>query len=275
MGYRLENKEGIKYGKLLILRQFYKKTFPKYRKTIKRELWMECICDCGNRHTCRWISLKSGTTTSCGCWRSEHKFNDISGIKKGSLTITKFSRRKNNIPYWWAKCDCGIEKEINGKAFIMGRIKSCNSNIHRKLVTYDYSHPLYHIWIDIKQRCYNENSSAYFNYGARGVKMCDEWKYSYQSFYDWAISNGWKKGLCIDKDLKGNSLIYSPNTCSILTRTINNQHRRSVKLTNEMANEIRKSPLLLKELAKKYSVSMTTISLIKRNKIWVSLLDMQ
>lgn len=63
-------------------------------------------------------------------------------------------------------------------------------------------HPLHNVWHGIKCRCYGKSSKGYNNYGALGVIMCDEWKNNFKSFYDWAISNGWEKGLQIDKDIK-------------------------------------------------------------------------
>ena len=39
------------------------------------------------------------------------------------------------------------------------------------------------IWINIKTRCYNQNVRSYKNYGARGIKMCDSWKNSFEEFW--------------------------------------------------------------------------------------------
>jgi len=43
-------------------------------------------------------------------------------------------------------------------------------------------HPLYRIWCGIIQRCFNENNPGYSFYGAKGVKMCDEWVKSFYAF---------------------------------------------------------------------------------------------
>lgn len=34
----------------------------------------------------------------------------------------------------------------------------------------------------MKQRCFNPNSSGYKNYGARGIVVCEEWRYSFENF---------------------------------------------------------------------------------------------
>lgn len=83
------------------------------------------------------------------------------------------------------------------------------------------SHPLYSVWTDMKKRCYNKKAKSYPSYGKKGVVVCDLWVNSFKSFYDWALSNGWKEGLEIDKDTKGNGMVYSPDTCSIVTRKEN------------------------------------------------------
>lgn len=87
-------------------------------------------------------------------------------------------------------------------------------------------HPLFEVYYGIKKRCYNKNCKVYHLYGGRGVVMCDEWLNDFMSFFNWAISNGWKEGMVIDKDKipieKGmTSLLYGPDTCSILTNKEN------------------------------------------------------
>ena len=52
---------------------------------------------------------------------------------------------------------------------------------------------LYDIWCAIKRRCYKEKDIAYKYYGAKGIKMCDEWENNFMSFYEWAINNGYKE----------------------------------------------------------------------------------
>jgi len=39
------------------------------------------------------------------------------------------------------------------------------------------------IWRGIKDRCYNPNRPEYVRYGGRGIKMCEEWKNDFTTFY--------------------------------------------------------------------------------------------
>lgn len=43
--------------------------------------------------------------------------------------------------------------------------------------------PIYNCWVQMKNRCYNESSSRFHLYGARGIKICDRWFNSFSCFY--------------------------------------------------------------------------------------------
>lgn len=63
----------------------------------------------------------------------------------------------------------------------------------------------------MRARCKYESQQCFKNYGARGITVCDEWKNDFSSFYSWAIKNGYKPGLSIDRiDVNSG---YSPDNC--------------------------------------------------------------
>lgn len=67
------------------------------------------------------------------------------------------------------------------------------------------------IWSGMKRRCYKQNDASYKNYGGRGITVCNEWLESFETFYEWAVSNGYSNELSIDRiDNNGN---YEPNNC--------------------------------------------------------------
>jgi len=43
-------------------------------------------------------------------------------------------------------------------------------------------HPLYVIWVGMIQRCTNQRSTTYRNYGGRGIRVCPEWLSSLEAF---------------------------------------------------------------------------------------------
>jgi hypothetical protein len=72
-------------------------------------------------------------------------------------------------------------------------------------------HPLYQVWADMKTRCANPKHKNYHYWGGRGITVCDNWMRSFKSFYNWAMANGYKKGLTIDRiNNDGN---YCPENC--------------------------------------------------------------
>ncbi len=97
------------------------------------------------------------------------------------------------------------------------------------------NHPLIKVWAGIIARCYTPSASQFDKYGAVGVRVCDEWRNNFKLFYVWCMANGWQKGLQIDKDIKAKKLgipplLYSPETCSIVTVKENANNRKSNRL---------------------------------------------
>jgi len=89
-------------------------------------------------------------------------------------------------------------------------------------------HPLYSIWGSMKSRCLCINDPNYNNYGGRGIKVCDTWKEQFISFYEWAINNGWEKGLLLDRE--NNDGNYNPDNCRFVDRktSCNNTRRQCI-----------------------------------------------
>lgn len=81
----------------------------------------------------------------------------------------------------------------------------------------------------MKSRCCNPNDNGYQDYGGRAIRLCADW-YDFENFYDWAISNGYREDLEIDRI--NNDDGYYPENCRWTTRKVQcNNFRRNHNLT--------------------------------------------
>jgi hypothetical protein len=155
------------------------------------------------------------------------KYDDISGQRFGRLIAIK--RVESNKKYqsrWLCKCDCGSEVVVYAYCLKNGNTKSCGC-LKKEL---DWKHGMtgtriYSIWVSMKMRCFNEHDCHYKDYGNRGITVCEEWKNSFESFYDWSIANGYKDNLTIERiDVNGN---YEPSNCKWITNKEQQRNKRN------------------------------------------------
>ena len=162
------------------------------------------------------------------------KHIDIKGQRFGRLIVLYRTdiQTKHRQWKWMCRCDCGVEKPVTSQDLRRGDTLSCGclnreinskrskGNQYGKIHGLSY-HPLRSIRKSMIHRCYNENNPYYKNYGGRGIKVCEEWLNDLLAFFEWAIRNGWKKGLSIDRiDNDGD---YTPENCQFITISENSR----------------------------------------------------
>lgn len=84
-------------------------------------------------------------------------------------------------------CSCGNHFECKISHVKFKNKISCNLCGYKRTSQSNRKHgldgvPMYHVWINIKGRCYNEKHTDYLRYGNRGIKMSDEWLNSVETF---------------------------------------------------------------------------------------------
>lgn len=84
------------------------------------------------------------------------------------------------------------------------------------------------IFIGMLDRCYNSKEKAYRWYGAKGIKVCDEWLQNPKFFEDWALNNGYQDNLTIDR--KDENKDYSPENCRWVTISDNSKYKSTTKI---------------------------------------------
>lgn len=131
------------------------------------------------------------------------------------------------------KCkECGKVRCLNERDATKnsGLCKSCShkGNRNGRNTHGMYGTRIYRIWANMKARCNNKNDYHYKNYGARGIKICDEWLQDFRNFYNWAINNGYRDDLTIDRiNVNGN---YEPSNCKWSTMLEQSKNRRASHL---------------------------------------------
>jgi hypothetical protein len=60
-------------------------------------------------------------------------------------------------------------------------------------------------------RCTHESYPSYKRYGGKGIRVCEEWINSFESFEKWALANGYSGSLTLDR--KDSKKDYCPDNC--------------------------------------------------------------
>ena len=89
----------------------------------------------------------------------------------------------------------------------------------------NYTHPFWVTWRHMRDRCNDPKNKSYYNYGGRGIKMCEKWQ-TFQGFYDDMYSTYTNKMTIerLDND-KG----YNTENCTWIPRGEQPKNRRNVK----------------------------------------------
>ena len=210
--------------------------------------YWECEClACGSKCYVQTSTLYKAKDPSCGCLR----FPDLTGKRFGKLLVLKRTkkRKRNNVVYL-CQCDCGNKKEMYSSLLNNKGVTSCGA-CHKLSVQCKRNSKLKSVYTAMRSRCYNQNDSAYKYYGAKGIRVSNEWN-TFQAFQTWALSNGYKEGLTIDRINCDKD--YSPDNCRWVDYVVQNNNTSHNTRTICGGDN-----LTLAEVARRYNVPYRNI----------------
>lgn len=116
------------------------------------------------------------------------KLVDISGQRFGMLVAVKriaIKPRRGSL--WECKCDCGNTKAIFQCQLRQGKTKSCGCFFKKNVGKWNTTHgcsmtKAFRSWMGMIRRCHSEHDAAFARYGGRGIKVCEEWRNSFDAF---------------------------------------------------------------------------------------------
>lgn len=222
---------GERYGKLVIIA-------PSNR--YKGEIYWVCRCDCGGTKILKNRYVCGGRFTSCGkCkkgyFRNHPEFQKEQKIGRLTLLFREIKGHKATA-FWHCICECGKRTVSRECGLQDGTTQSCGclarEKIVNKITKHGLSkHRLTNIHQGLMRRCNEPTNWAYSSYGARGIEVCEEWlapaPEGFLNFYAWAISNGYREDLSIERlDVNGN---YCPENCTWATSKQQGRNRRTTR----------------------------------------------
>jgi hypothetical protein len=114
----------------------------------------------------------------------------------------------NRSVMWRCRCHgppggiCGNIVEVTSSTLRTGNTRSCGclqretaaeqaASLGRASTTHGETNtPEFEAWHGMIQRCHNQNCKDYPTWGGKGVRVCDEWRASYEAFRDYLLASG-------------------------------------------------------------------------------------
>lgn len=189
-----------------------------------------------------------------------HRAKDLTGLRVGYLTTTRYCGSDGRKSLYEAACVCGRTVVLPGtelqKQHRRGIRASCGcmraATISEKRTTHGMSkHPAFAVWRSMLARCTLPSHQAWRNYGGRGISVCEEWRASFEAFWR-DMGPTYLHGLTLER--KDNNTGYSASNCTWATpkRQANNTRRSRVIETPA-------GPMTVMQASEAYGVGYRTL----------------
>ncbi len=128
---------------------------------------------------CRQCRSKENSKLNFG----KYKSMNLDRNAYGKLTIISQVYKPDEKEYFWkCRCVCGNEIITSGNRLRYGKVKSCGCIVKSQAGL--STSPAYRSWDSMIQRCYDTKVAHYQRYGAKGITVCDRWRYSFLNFLE-------------------------------------------------------------------------------------------
>ena len=155
----------------------------------------------------------------------------LAGVRFGRLVVQDIAYiNPRKSVYWNCLCDCGAVHQASSNALRMGSVKSCGCLKRDLGGTWTIKHggcgtDEYRIYMLMLERCRNQNSPAYSNYGGRGITVCDRWQGD-QGFANFLSDMDKRPSKKHSVDRIDNDKGYSPENCRWATNSVQARNKR-------------------------------------------------
>lgn len=151
---------------------------------------------------------------------------DLTGRVFGDLEVIRRAPNSGRNIKWLCVCACGNQPEPIGSNLVRGLSKSCGCKDRigsHGCAIHGNRTPEYESWRAMVDRCTQESSAQWHNYGGRGISICPEWRKSFERFL--ADMGPRPIGHSLDRhpDVNGN---YEPGNCRWASALEQGRNRR-------------------------------------------------